>query len=179
MNLKLCLASIGTAFCLLAGTPSSDWAGAFESARAAYDAKNYYEAAKWSKIAAEQGNAVAQFDLGVMYGKGQGVRQDYREAVNWYRKAAQQGNAKAQYNLGVMYEQGQGVRQNYREAVNWFRRAAEQGLAPAQFSLGVMYDQGRGVRKNKAVAKEWFGKACDNGEQKGCDQYRRLNKKGF
>ena len=99
--------------------------------------------------------------------------------MNWYRKAAQQGNAKAQYNLGVMYEQGQGVRQNYREAVNWFRRAAEQGLAPAQFSLGVMYDQGRGVRKNKAVAKEWFGKACDNGEQKGCDQYRRLNEKGF
>ena len=57
MNLKLCLASIGTAFCLLAGTPSSDWAGAFESARAAYDAKNYYEAAKWSKIAAEIGRA--------------------------------------------------------------------------------------------------------------------------
>ena len=91
MNLKLCLASIGTAFCLLAGTPSSAWAGALENAKAAYDAKNYSEEAKWAKIAAEQGNAVAQFNLGVLYANGQGVRQDYQEAAKWYRKAVEQG----------------------------------------------------------------------------------------
>ena len=47
---------------------------------------------------AEQGNAVAQFNLGLMYDKGQGVRQDYAQAVQWYRKAAEQGDAQAQYN---------------------------------------------------------------------------------
>ena len=52
---------------------------------------------------AEQGNADAQYNLGVMYDNGQGVRQDYAEAARWYRKAAEQGNAKAQYNLGSMY----------------------------------------------------------------------------
>ena len=52
--------------------------------------------------AAEQGNADAQFNLGVMYDTGQGVRQDYAQAVQWYRKAAEQGLADAQYNLGVM-----------------------------------------------------------------------------
>ena len=61
--------------------------------------------------AAEQGNAKAQFYLGVMYTNGQGVRQDDAQAVQWYRKAAEQGVAEAQYNLGVAYAEGQGVRQ--------------------------------------------------------------------
>ena len=60
--------------------------------------------------AAEQGYAKAQFNLGLIYYNGQGVRQDYTQAVQWYRKAAEQGDAKAQYNLGVMYDNGQGVR---------------------------------------------------------------------
>ena len=46
--------------------------------------------------AAEQGNATAQYNLGVMYDNGQGVRQDDAQAVQWYRKAAEQGHAKAQ-----------------------------------------------------------------------------------
>jgi uncharacterized protein len=57
-------------------------------------------------FAAEQGYAEAQYNLGVMYGNGNGVVQDYAEAVKWYRLAAEQGNAKAQNNLGVMYEYG-------------------------------------------------------------------------
>lgn len=76
---------------------------------------------------AEQGDAAAQYNLGVMYDQGQGVRQDYVQAVQWYRKAAEQGHAVAQYNLGSMYDQGQGVRQDYAQAVGWFRKAAEQG----------------------------------------------------
>ena len=61
--------------------------------------------------AAEQGYAKAQFNLGLMYDSGRGVRQDYTKAVQWYRKAAEQGLADAQYNLGVAYVKGKGVRQ--------------------------------------------------------------------
>ena len=78
--------------------------------------------------AAEQGNAAAQFNLGVMYEDGQGVRQDYAQAVQWYRKAAEQGLAEAQYNLGVMYAKGEGVRQNYKIAKGWFGKACDNGL---------------------------------------------------
>ena len=61
--------------------------------------------------AAEQGNATAQYNLGVMYTNGQeGVRQDYAQAVHWYRKAAEQGDVDAQVNLGWLYDNGQGVR---------------------------------------------------------------------
>ena len=66
---------------------------------------------------AKQGNAKAQYNLGVMYEKGQSVRKDYVEAVRWYRKAAEQGIAEAQFNLGLMYYNGQGVRQDYVQIV--------------------------------------------------------------
>ena len=56
-----------------------------------------------------QGNASAQFNLGLMYANGDGVPKDAAEAVKWYRKAADQGNAHAQFILGVMYANGEGV----------------------------------------------------------------------
>ena len=78
---------------------------------------------------AEQGYAGVQFNLGVMYENGQGVKQDYFEALKWYRKAAEQGDAEAQANLGSAYTAGRGVRQDDTEAVKWVTKAAENGSA--------------------------------------------------
>ena len=58
--------------------------------------QNYAEAVKWYRLAADQGNATAQFNLALMYANGQGVPQNYAEAVKWYRLAADQGDAEAQ-----------------------------------------------------------------------------------
>lgn len=80
---------------------------------------------------AEQGDAYAQVNLGIMYEFGKGVAQDYYEAVKWYRLAAEQGEAIAQYNLGYMYEYGRGVAKDYTQAMRWYRQAADQGLKPA------------------------------------------------
>ena len=55
-------------------------------------------------------NAQAQYNLGVMYDEGRGVRQDGAEAVRWFRQAAEQGLAEAQHILGAMYANGRGVR---------------------------------------------------------------------
>jgi TPR repeat protein len=61
---------------------------------------------------AEQGHAVAQGLLGVMYENGQGVQKDYREALGWYRKAADQGMAPAEFSLGLAYATGHEVPKN-------------------------------------------------------------------
>jgi TPR repeat protein len=61
-----------------------------------------------TKALAEQGDADAQNDLGVMYDNGNGVPQDHAEAAKWFRKAAERGLARAQYNLGIMREIGKG-----------------------------------------------------------------------
>ena len=110
---------------------------------------------EWRPLA-EQGNAKAQYNLGLMYRKGQGVPQDDAEAVEWWRKAAEQGNAGAQNNLGVMYRNGHSVPQDYAEAVGWWRKAAEKGYATAQHKLGVMYGKGLGVPQDEAQAYMWF-----------------------
>ena len=113
-------------------------------------------AVKWYRKAAEQGDAGAQNNLGVVYELGQGVPQDHKTAVKWYRKAAEQGHAEAQYNLGVMYRGGRGVARDWKQAAKWYRKAAEQGHAMAQFLLGEMYKFGKGVVKNPREAYFWF-----------------------
>ena len=111
----------------------------FQDATDAYERKDYETAYKLILPLAEQGDAQAQYNLGVMYDKGRGVPQDYKEAVKWYRLAAEQGVREAQYNLGNKYSKGQGVPQDYKEAVKWYRLSAEQGIAKAQYNLGFMY----------------------------------------
>ena len=113
-------------------------AGPREDAESAYQRGDYALAAQLLRSLAEQGNATAQFNLGVLYANGQGVPQDYQEALKWYRKAAEQGDADAQYNLGLLYDSGRGVPQNSEEAAKWYRKAAKQGHAGAQYNLGVM-----------------------------------------
>ena len=76
---------------------------------------------------AEQGYVDAQYNLGVMYGNGQGVPQDHKQAVKWYRKAAEQGYVKAQYNLAIMYYKGQGVIQSNKQSYIWNAIAAANG----------------------------------------------------
>jgi TPR repeat protein len=88
------------------------------------------------RVAAEDGNPVAQFALGGLYYNGDGVEQDASEAVKWYRKAAEQGYAKAQVALGLLYAQGIGVDADNEEAFKWFREAAKQGDTVALEILG-------------------------------------------
>ena len=101
----------------------------YEIGKENYKKKNYSEAVKWFRKAAEQGYAEAQTNLGDMYRKGKGVPQDDSEAIKWYLKATEQGHARAQNNLGVMYKNGYGISQDDSEAVKWFRKVAEQGYA--------------------------------------------------
>ena len=70
----------------------------------AYKRKDYKTAYKLWLPLAEQGNASAQFDLGVMYDIGQGVPQDNKEAVKWWRLSAEQRNERAQVNLALMHD---------------------------------------------------------------------------
>ena len=71
--------------------------------------KDYSEAVKWYKKAADQGYAGAQCNLGVMYENGYGVEKDYSEAAKWYRKAADQGYDRALRNLSELYEKGKDI----------------------------------------------------------------------
>ena len=87
--------------------------------------------AVWTPLA-EQGNAMAQFNLGHMYANGYGVPENDKTAVKWFTKAAEQGLAEGQFNLGAMYDFGDGVPENDKTAVKWYTLAAELWFAMTQ-----------------------------------------------
>ena len=89
--------------------------------------KDYQEGIWWFKLSDEQGYGQAQYNLGLMYSRGEGLPIDHEEAVKWYRLSAEQRIPGAQSNLGLMYEKGLGVEQDYVEAHKWFNIAGVNG----------------------------------------------------
>ncbi len=104
---------------------SSSFAGTQE-AREALKAGRYEEALKELLPLVEQGDAEAQYNLGILYRDGLGIKQDYKMAVALFGKSAEQGFVDAQYNLAVLYGEGKGVEQDFTRAVALYRKAAEQ-----------------------------------------------------
>jgi len=103
-------------------------------------AQDFAQAAQWYLKAADQNHALAQFNLGVMYARGQGVRRDDKQSMVWIRKAAHLGDAGAQYNLGMrthrtsMGEVEGNAGESRIEAYKWLRLAAAQGYAASEAS---------------------------------------------
>ena len=133
----------------------------------AHEAGNFGEALQLFTKAAEQGDAEAQFYLGLMHYNGDGLPQDHKHAVHWWEKSAKQENAEAQSNLGLMYHNGLGVPQDYKQAATWWKKAAQQGLAHAQHDLAVMYHNGIGVPQDDKQAYIWVSLAVHNGYSEG------------
>ena len=134
------------------------------------------EAVKSCRVAAEAGDAEAQFCLGLWYAKGDGVEQSYEEAVKWYWKAAGQGYARAEYNLGWCYSAGRGVEKSEEEAFKWWCKAAQGGHVKAQCNLGWCYEKGRGVEPSDLKALEWYMKAAWQGDEYAKKAIKRLEK---
>ena len=93
------------------------------------------------KLVAENGDANAQYNLGVMYSYGYGILESEAESVKWYRLAAEQGDANGQFNLGAMYSSGNGVPQNNIRAYVWFSVAATQGHQGARGEIGILSER--------------------------------------
>ncbi|GAB3670847.1 SH3 domain-containing protein [Salinisphaera aquimarina] len=126
------------------------------------------EAAKVLKSAkplAEEGNANAQYNMGVLYDEGYGVERNYAAARSWYEKAAAQNYAKAEHNLGIMYQEGHGVPADAAKAAEWFERAAEHGEPAAQNNLAVMYVRGQGKPQDLGKAALWAARAAEAGNE--------------
>ena len=149
-------------FCL---TSSIGWSADFQKGFNAYNKDDFATALReWTPLA-EQGDVRAQYNLGQMYRRGDGVLQNYKTAVKWYRLSAKQGDARAQYNLGQMYRRGDGVLEDYKTAVKWYRLSAEQGFAIAQLNLGISYTLGNGVIQDNIYAHMWVNISVSNGHK--------------
>jgi localization factor PodJL len=121
---------------------------------------NLPDAVKFLSQAADKGQAVAQYRLGTLYERGQGVTADPAKAAHWYEMAANQGNRKAMHNLAVSYA----ARKNMAESARWFAKAAALGLSDSQFNLAVLYERGDGVPQSLLDAFKWYSIAATTGD---------------
>ncbi len=127
--------------------------------------KDYVEAVKCYRNAAERGHAHAQFRLGVCYSGGEGVLQDHAQAVNWYRKAAEQGYADAQNNLGHCYYDGcDGVPVDKEEGLRWLSKSAENGCVLACITLDTFWKSGLIDSKDHEKVLHWLRRAIEKGD---------------
>ena len=147
--------------------PAADAAGDpfAEAANAAAAQKEAQERAEARILAlmprVQEGEATAQYELGLIYLRGLGVDQSYEEAARWLQEAAYGNVAAAQYNLGILRKKGLGIDQDKEKAAALFRAAAEQGYARGQYALGVAYAEGAGIAQNYRRAAGWFRRAAD------------------
>jgi TPR repeat protein len=128
----------------------------FEAGIAAYQAHDLPLAYKMFLAAAKEGHVDSQFNVALMYERGNGVGKDEKEAAVWYGKAASQGSVAAQFNLGVLYENGRGAKIDFVKANEWYRKASVQGDALAIGNLGMLYVRGQGVKENKVAGVALF-----------------------
>jgi TPR repeat protein len=112
-------------------------------------------------LAADRGQADAQFNLGGPRINGEGVPQGDTQAVFWYRNAAEQG-LRRKHRL-YFDDTDQHSPEDYTRLAAWLRKAAEQGDAEAQFTFGYLYDKGQGVPQDYAQAVYWYRKAAERG----------------
>lgn len=132
----------------------------FDEGLAAAQRGDYETALREWHALAENGDATAQYNLGIMYENGWGVSQDPAQAVDWYREAAKSGNVRFILHLATMYSLGKGVPTDFVQAYMYFSVAAEMGDSDGEkgrdlHGNAMTPDQ---IEKAKVLAQEWRAK---------------------
>lgn len=131
-------------------------AGELAAGLALFEAGDFERAHAELLPLARDGDARAQYIVGIMYLNQYVAPSRAGLAAEWIGKAAEQGYAAAQTELGRMYRTGDGVAQDYREMARWYERAAAQGDVGAQLFLADAYAYGYGVDTDLVRAYMWY-----------------------
>lgn len=111
----------------------------------------------WYRKVAEQGHIAAQYELAMLYVKGDGVPQSYPRAAEWLRLAVGLDRHRgAEFQLGEFYFHGRGVDQDYGAAMSRYRKAASRSHPVAQHLVGIMYREGWSVEYDDLEAYKWL-----------------------
>lgn len=118
-----------------------------------------------TKIAAEQGNPIAEYNLGRMYYFGNyNTSIEYKPAIYWFKKSAEQGYAPSELLLGMMYESGLGTTKDYEKSIYWYTKSANQGNSYAEYFLASIYSRGDdNVNPDLNKAKDLYEKSANHG----------------
>ena len=125
------------------------------------------------KTANNPKDALAWFNIGVLYEKGQGVEANQTKAQQSYTRAINLGYAPAMFNLGSIYAQ----KKDYVNAKFWWEKAANENVPEAQYNLATLYEKGWGVKQDPEKAALWYQRAAETAMQKYLDLYQHSKDK--
>ena len=199
MYTRLTIFVLAAGLSALVGFSSVAVAAEFEDGNAAFSRGDFATAAKWWRVAAEQGNAAAQYNVGKAYANGQGLPQNYSYAALWFEKAAnqglpqaqrhldyirkivnqrmaaaEQGDVAARYDVMTLSASSSAAAVDYNAVYVWFSKAAEKGDADAQLGLGRLYENQHAVTRDLIVAYMWFSIAATKGDPLAQQEKDRL-----
>ncbi|MCF6221334.1 MAG: peptidoglycan-binding protein [Robiginitomaculum sp.] len=124
------------------------------------------DAVRLIRLAANQGQAAAQYRLAKLYEAGIGVKVNGKTAKDLLTRAAKADNRIAMHDLGHYYATGaDGASPDLQQAVKWFSMAAERGVLDSQFNLAVLYQGGSGVPLSLEDAYIWYSIAGSQGDE--------------
>lgn len=104
---------------------------------------------------ARNGDPEAQFNVGLIYDRGDHGERDATQALKWYQEAADRGLPKSQYTLGAKHGLGRDLPKNKIESFRWIRYAANQGHTPSQWLMASYYFGTFGAYKDNVEAYKW------------------------
>lgn len=143
----------------------------------AYGSCQTEEGKMWLLRAAQAGDAMAQYELGVMYYLGiHGEKKDYVAAKYWLSLAAEQNHAIATFALGTIYYKGLSVEQNMEKFVQFCLKSAQLGYGKAQICVALMYARGEGLPEVPEHAIYWAKQAAEQDYPEGDRIYQTLLK---
>jgi tetratricopeptide (TPR) repeat protein len=151
----------------------------FERGVDAYMAGRYDDCDEYWWPLARAGDAMAAYNLGLLYYTGKGVNKDLDTAENFYRYAADRGVTAAQSILGLLYIKGDDFKRNLPEAVKYLTAASQAGDAIAAWNLGLLYENGFGVNKNSQKALSLFHKAARGGHELALSKVTGVENNGY
>jgi TPR repeat protein len=109
--------------------------------------------------ARNQGDAEAQYQIGIVFNGGIGLDKNEDEAIYWFKKSADGNYYKSFWRVGFYYR----MKENFNLAFILYEKGAERGCCYAQCSLGYFYSNGLGTAVNFEKAVYWFQKSVEAG----------------
>jgi TPR repeat protein len=165
MLLALCMVSLAQANTL-------------EEAKLKLSQKDYAAAHAIYLTLANQNDAKACYNLGLMYHDGDGVPKNLDEAVKWYTKSADLNYKEAQYMLASLVFQRQIQSISYPQAASYYEQAAKQGHVKSQLNLGMLYFRGDVIAQDMAAAVQWLNLAASNNNSEAQGYMAQLYQQG-
>lgn len=140
---------------------------------------------------AENGNALAMYDVAKMYKQGIHVEPGETAAAEWYQKSFQafcyaertavkpKHHAYLEYRIGKMHQYGLGTEEDFGKAAEWFQRASDKNHKYAQYSLAMLYRQGKGVTQDDREAHRLFQRSHKQGNAYASYELAKMYEQGI